>query len=213
MYDMVYYELLDHMKNGNCPVCSLIQLRTKQAMDGFLYESVNDPSIRRSILKAYGLCNTHSWQLQSIGDPLAHALIYGDLLHQEVDALKHPRSLLNSLEHTGCIFCNRALACEQQYEKAFLEAYAGEEFRKLYQTDGMLCLTHLKQAMQFKNIAMIQSALLSDTLIIYERVMSDLSQIKRKNDYRYMDEPWTDSERTAWQRAVAIVNDLAGLRK
>ena len=214
MKDMMFYELMDHMKDGNCPICSLIKQRTKQAMDGFLYESVNDPMIRRTILKAHGLCNGHSRQLLSMGDPLAHALIYGDLLRQAVSELnRHPPDCSGGEEHEDCLFCQSAAACEKQYGKSFLEAYKEQEFRDKYQEKGTLCLTHLRQILRTKEPSCGQSTILSDTLEVYERLLEDLSEIRRKNDYRYSGEAWTPSQRTAWLRAVAVINDTAGLRK
>ena len=41
--DMIYYRIMDFTKNECCPICSLVNYQTKQAMDGFLYENVNDP--------------------------------------------------------------------------------------------------------------------------------------------------------------------------
>ena len=33
--DMVYYNLLDSMKNDCCPICELVKKRTLQMMDSF----------------------------------------------------------------------------------------------------------------------------------------------------------------------------------
>ena len=42
-------------------------------------------------------------------------------------------------------------------------------------------------------------------------MITELDEIQRKNDYRYTGEEWTEGERTAWKRAVAVINDRVGL--
>ena len=213
MPDRIQLELLDHMRDGVCPVCSLIRQRTLQAMEGFLYESVNDPELRRMILQAHGLCNTHSGLLFSLGDPLAHAVLYGDLLLQAIAELKQSSGCKPSVVTDDCLFCRRALCAEQQYETAFMEAYGERVFREGYLAGGMLCVTHLRHILRLKQSARQHETILSDTLALYERLSADLRQVRRKSDYRFAAEPWTASERIAWRRAVAVVNDTAGLRK
>ena len=47
----------------------------------------------------------------------------------------------------------------------------------------------------------------------YGKLVYDLSEIKRKNDYRYKDEEWTESERKAWKKAIAVINKFDVLKK
>lgn len=81
---ILFFELFDSLELDECPICHLINKRINQFIDGFLYESVNDPKIREDIDNAQGYCNYHVWKLQSAGDPFAHSIIYGDLVRNAI---------------------------------------------------------------------------------------------------------------------------------
>ena len=44
-------------------------------------------------------------------------------------------------------------------------------------------------------------------------MLDSLSEIKRKNDYRYSEEEWTNDEKTAWKKVVGIINGRRGLKE
>ena len=59
-----------------------------------------------------------------------------------------------------------------------------------------------------KNVEKIKET----TLQKYEDLMYQLSEIRRKNDYRFSGELWSGQEKTAWKRAVSIINALRGIK-
>lgn len=213
--DMVWHELFDRMKEERCPICELIFDRIKRSMDGFLYEGINDPMLRDKICKSNGLCNYHAYMLMDMGDPLAHALIYHDLLERamhyiQAPSIKQQAGIYQS--HPDCLFCRQAKESEDIYMKAFISAFGDEEFRTRYMDGGLLCVPHLeliKTERKQKNIEKIKEA----TLHKYEDFIHQLSEIRRKNDYRFSGEPWSEQEKTAWKRAVSIINALRGIRQ
>ena len=149
--DMVWHE---RMRDGECPICGLIQDRTKKSMDGFLYESVNDPLLRDKICKSGGFCNYHAYMLMDMGDPLAHALIYSDLLNGAIRNFQTP--LLKKQEgifqsHSDCPFCLQAAECEEIYIRAFADSISDDDFKTRYIESGMLCLAHLEMIKMGKN--------------------------------------------------------------
>lgn len=210
--DMLWYELFDCMKNDNCPICELVHKRTVQSMDGFLYESVNDGTIRNKISHSNGLCNFHAYMLKDMGDPLAHAIIYTDLLRKAAHNIRSPniRQALQYQSHEECLFCLQEHESESTYIKAFIVAFPDQEFKKQYQDNGLLCLPHLELV---KNSKVFSDKIMDITLEKYDILINQLQEIKRKFDYRYSTELWTEQEKTAWNRAVAAINAGRGLKK
>lgn len=100
--DMLWYELFNGLKNNNCPICELVHKKTVQSMEGFLYESANDTAIRNKINHSNGLCNYHAYMLMERGDPLAHAIIYTDLLRKAAYNIRSPNSRLQYQSHADC---------------------------------------------------------------------------------------------------------------
>lgn len=215
MKNMIYFELSDHMKNDCCPICSLVVKRSKQAMDGFLYESVNDGSLQERIKKSRGICNFHSRMLKGFGDPLAHAILYHFLLEQAILDLEsmNPKKMSMYQRRDTCMFCERSKESETAYLDEFLKGYSHEDFREKYRHGGLLCMPHLGMLIAKDVKQQYIKRIIADTSAKYKDLMLDLQEIQRKNDYRYMHEPWTEKQKMAWQKAVDVINDSAGLRK
>ncbi len=217
--DTVYYELLEACTDGQCPICLLTSSHVAQMMKGFLYSSVTDPSRREKIKRQHGFCGFHSRQLLELGDPLAHAILYSDLLNQAIKELDSGRKgalkVYEGQEH--CLFCETAEDCERLYLPAFLEGFAHTEFAESYQAGGMLCLPHLAKiaalAGRQHGRQAVFERLKDATAAHYQRLNHDLLEIQRKHDYRFQGEAWTDSEREAWKKVVSLFNDQTGLRR
>ncbi len=211
--DMVWHELFDRMQNNRCPICDLIYNRIQRNMDGFLYESVNDVSIRKKICNSNGFCNYHAYMLMEMGDPLAHALIYSDLLKKAIDNMSRKLSKQSSLyqSHSDCLFCKHVNESEDTYIIAFADAFADAEFKEKYISEGMLCIPHLEIIKNLKKREV--EKIVAITLEKYSRLIDDLSEIIRKNDYRFSSEGWTEQERAAWKKAVNVINAIKGIRK
>ncbi len=214
--DMTYYRIMDFTKNECCPICSLVNYQTKQAMDGFLYESVNDPAIRKELSKSGGLCNYHSDMLCRMGDPLAHAIIYSDLICDVIQQLSKPFG--HTYNKGDCYFCKEAIKGEEIYENAFLTYFEEAEFSEHYRQNGVLCARHLFAILSLgtKNggySERVANEIKDATVEKYKKLIGQLEEIRRKNDYRFSEEPWSEGAKDSWQRAVNIINDRAGTRK
>ena len=214
--DMLWYELFERMQDNHCPICSLLDKMVDGVMESFLYESVNNPGLRDKIKKAHGLCYLHSKMMMEKGDPLAHALVYSDLIIQAIDEIskKNINAFAAYDKHDECIFCQNVNKSEAIYAKAFLSAYQDKEFEEKYLEEGLLCMSHVK--LIHENTSKSQMNILNSILKVTEdkcgKLVYDLSEIKRKNDYRYKDEEWTESERKAWKKAVAVINKFDVLK-
>lgn len=212
--DTVYFNLLEQIEDDNCPVCSLINKRIEEAMDSFLYENVTSLPIREEINRARGMCNYHSSMMLKMGNPLAHAIIYENLISiaiKDVDAGQFNKYIT----HEDCRYCRLAKDNEAIYSKAFLDAFSQEEFREKYRKDGMLCMVHLHTIQQLARRSLkngTYKTIRDMTMNKYNELLGYLAEIRRKNDYRFMDEQWSDKEKKAWKQAVAVTNDKAGIR-
>lgn len=209
--DMVYFELIDACNNNCCPICELIKKRTLQSMDGFLYESVNDISIRKELKDSRGLCNYHSRLLLSMGDPLSHAIIYTDLIKLAINDIEKEYYSPYE-EHLNCRYCKAEAEADKTYSAVFLNSFLDKEFQDAYKTGGILCMSHLHaiQCISEKNKSKgLYEFIKKITVEKYKELIFSLSEIIRKNDYRYSDEKWTDNEKMAWKRAVGLINSLS----
>jgi hypothetical protein len=235
---ILYFELLDGLELDECPICHLINKRIDQFIDGFLYESVNDPKIREDIDNAKGYCNYHAWKLQSAGDPLAHSIIYGDLVRNAIksfqeflmdtDSIANERkSLFNKgkdskvvrlrgsfFSEKDCPICEMVAESENEYVLSlgdYMESDA--EFQRKFQENGFLCVPHLIKLLEnYEGLYTIRE-IIKVQVKKMAGLLNNLNEIKRKSDYRYAAEPMSDEEKTAWIKAVKKYVGEPGIQK
>lgn len=208
--NIIWHELFERFDVESCPICELMSDRIRKSMDSFLYEAVNDSVLRDKIKRSGGFCSCHAHMLADMGDPLAHALIYGDLIRDAVDNIEKavPKVENISRNKTGCFFCEMMREGEKSYIGTFVDAYHDSMFRNGYIAGrSCLCLPHFEHICKMKKGKLeILPDITEDTIMKYRELISDLAEIKRRNDYRYMHEPWTERQKEAWKKAVIMIN-------
>ncbi|MDI3312595.1 MAG: DUF6062 family protein [Thermoanaerobacterium sp.] len=237
--DMVYYELKDSLKDDACPICVLINKNVDNFIDALLYESVNDIKIREDIKNSKGYCNYHAWKLQSFGDPLAHAIIYSDLivpLIHEIDVFLRAAKCYENIQNffrmkkesnrrlrrlkgyldseNGCPICTMVRDWGKQYILSFVE-YVGrdKDFREKFKIGGFLCVPHMFKLLDYCGDTSIVREIMSVQLDKFKMLLNLLNEIKRKSDYRFVDEPKSNEERIAWIKAVEKCVGEPGIKK
>lgn len=221
------HDLREALSQPGCPVCRLVERDTGRYLDNLLWENVNDPGMRREIRRALGFCREHSRMLVSRpGASLGLAIIARDVwaeIQHATEAVRLPApkarqtrtgdiatGLLARLNPQGeCPACVYARAMEDLYLDVLLERLLGEDgLLAAYQASEGLCLPHFRQALARVRDGAVYAALVESQRAIGQRLMAELDEFIRKNDYRFRDEPW-GRERDAWLRALnALVGGL-----
>lgn len=209
--DQTWHELRDRMSDDRCPVCQLIHDRISQHMDTFLYEGVTDRDLRRIIRDAKGFCNYHAHMMLKKGDPLAHALLYTDLISGAVYHFKNKRIKAVYQHHAGCLFCRQSHDAEKRYLSVFADGFDRKDFADKYKAGALLCVPHMELIRTHKHKANV-AAITQITLQKYDELLAHLSELRRKHDYRFTHEPWTEDEKLAWKRVVIVHVGKEGIR-
>ena len=196
-----YYDFMDMFENDDCPICQMRQKWAHDFIDAFLYEGVNDKGFRKSIRENGGVCRRHAYNMMEQGDPLAHAILYSDLIGdylKDIDKKKKP----------GCFICEKEKDADEIMYRAFMTYFTTDAdfYNKFAETKSCICKPHLKELKQmFKKNKTEISALYDVQIANLEAAKEHLDEIIRKHDYRFIDEKLTDDERLAWQRAVKLM--------
>lgn len=196
-----YYDFMDFFDKDDCPICLMRKKWAHEFVDAFLYEGVNDRSFRKIIRDNGGFCRRHAYDMMAQGDPLAHSILYSDLIG---DYLKN----IDAKKKKGCLMCDKEQEADKIMYRAFMEYFINDEpFRqKIADTKCCICRPHLKELKDVfgrnKNALKDLYAVQIDNLT---RAKEHLDEIVRKHDYRYTDEPLTEPERLAWKRAVKLM--------
>lgn len=233
---ITYFQLLDAFQKPGCPVCTRLEQAALKALDGLMYEQVNDPFTRDRLLESHGFCNWHAWMLPSIrNSALGVALIYRHLLGETLEHLQaasraaRPRGRWQRLRErlTGprqeplsilgwrskksrCYMCSFARRSEKDDLRTILEFIGEAEFGEAFARSAGLCLPHLYAAMAIGR----DHPHLPTLLAIHERRWRDLQweleEFARKFDYRYADEA-KGRESSSWHRVLDVFVGRAGV--
>ncbi|TVR00626.1 MAG: hypothetical protein EA403_11340 [Spirochaetaceae bacterium] len=75
-----FFNLIDALKTGRCPVCARISLRLNQFFDTLLYQNVNNRGFRADLRANGGFCAHHAHDLAGWKDGLAVAIMHLEFL-------------------------------------------------------------------------------------------------------------------------------------
>jgi hypothetical protein len=215
-----FYDLRDALAEPGCPICQLMDRTAERYLDSLLWENVNDVKVRDEIRQARGLCRDHSWDLARHRAALGTAIITRDVLQSVLEELEESglhgplarplRSAQAFLRarlspKAECPACVQVREMEDIFLRTFVAHLLGPEgLMTAYEVSEGLCLSHFRRALDRVRQQKVLTALVRTQSDIWKRLVGELTEFIRKNDYRFRDEPWGD-ERDAWRRAIAAL--------
>jgi len=196
---MTYHDLSEALAQAGCPICRLVAEATDRYLRSLLHESVNDPRVREKLRASQGFCGEHAWQVQRRGDPLGISILWRDLLSQAAESTSHSPAGRDRGRSVLCLACEVAAEAERSYLETLVEHLASGSLRREYDSSAGLCLPHLRKALTHRSAA--RAFLLESEGAKLAGLIEELTEIIRKHDYRFREEPW-GAERDAWIRAT-----------
>lgn len=212
-----FYNLLDAFSEG-CPFCSLIKKNIHKYMDDFLYESVNDPGLRKEVRRSLGFCNRHAWQLQKFNDGFSTAIVYEEVLRDVIHGLEGSEgfsSIFKSFVHNeasdaGCVICKEEKDTEQRYLSVFIENFMDAELQARYTDSFGLCFPHFLDVLKHCKNQEIVKQLIACELKKTRSLHVEIKEFLRKQDYRFSKEGF-GHEKDSWIRAIEKVLGKEGV--
>jgi hypothetical protein len=216
--DVLYYELLDAMQAGGCPLCRLARKASDSYLNALIYEGVVDVKIREALRDARGPCYRHAWRIaRRRGSVLGTSIIYRDVVNTltktlesqpDAPARRFSRGLPDLARQLSatrdCPACGLEDDSNHRYAKTLLKHLSAEEIGAAYVAAGGLCLPHFQVVLshagqgQTKTLAVWQAT-------AWRQLRDELDELIRKHDYRFRTEIVTEEEADSWERAVAMI--------
>jgi len=216
--DATAFEVREALALPGCAVCRLSLRSVSRLIGSIAYEQVNDLGLRQQLRRGGGFCNAHAHQwLEEARSVLGTALIYRDVLNTalneiDVNAVGPQRRRLRGLLGGGqtdvrCPACDAQADAEERYLLA-LVAVVSVEPQRLENSDG-LCRRHTLAVARLGGPN--AEPIVNRTRTVLAQMLADLDEVIRKEDYRFREEPRTDSERSVPTRAVTWAAGARGL--
>jgi len=221
-----YYEVMEALRDSkSCAICGILEGNSKRHLEGLMYESVNDPTVRAPLVKSHGFCRKHTLRLLDCGDPLGLAILYQDqlsCLKRELDALeRRPSVATRALEALGagraprewkredeCPECK----AEREWEARNVSVLAGwigdPELMGAIEKGVGLCAQHLLMTAQACQSQEKRKMLIEAHRAKIDALLSELAEFVRKSEYRALAESF-GKESDSWMRAVKEIASLA----
>lgn len=217
-------ELREAMGQWGCPLCRLSLKAERAFIDSLNYERVLDLKTRDDLKAARGLCEDHSRMWQQVqGSALGVAIVYRvavlDLLRDtEPEAARRgtflrPRSgAVEVAERLApsepCPACEIGRSTVARFADLLLNDIQEHETQSLLLASGGLCLPHLRITLERRGAGRGYEVLMAVQREAWQRLIDELDEFIRKNDYRFTDEIMTEDEGTAWSRALDVIVGL-----
>lgn len=231
MIPSIISDLYAACKQPGCPVCHVVRKSVDHYLSSVFYERVNDQDLRAVLRASRGFCNQHAWQALNSGaaDALGVAILYQDILTNVLrDASggpvhrtgrlftalreKSPKGLKKGTQKLAAALQPRRScpACVQEDEinqllvEELLELLPQETARQAIAASDGICLPHLQHALQKAPGEEVQAFLIASCRAHLERLLPELAEFIRKNDYQLLKEATFGPERDAWRRALRL---------
>ena len=154
-------ELLEAFKKEGCPICMLNYLNVDSYFSSILYESVNDPTVRRNLRDSLGYCKKHTVQfiqfVESSYNRFGATIMIEDVVRELIKKLEKLSNLslkeINKIStaNFNCPACIYQGKHEDIYYSEISNNINNEDFfNKFLESDG-LCLTHLLGLLIYEN--------------------------------------------------------------
>jgi hypothetical protein len=193
-----------------CAVCHLTHRTVTRFMKALSYEQVNDLELRELLRASRGFCPPHAQRwLHMTGNVLGTAIIYTDAITAALRALDSPpgRSMLSALrssrahESPACVACTAEQDAADRFVDALVDALGDASVSAALAASDGLCLPHTRRAAE-------RAGRRADPIVARarehgQRLLAELAEVIRKEDYRFQHEPKSDTDRTAPRRAVS----------
>lgn len=134
--------------DGGCPICRVRDRRVERHEFTILWEEVNDPGLRETLVGSWGFTRRHAWRMASshfmgVGAPFGMAIIYRDLVRRLAAALAAPTEVARALKPTRAdpVLASEGEAVED-YTHVFARRSGNEAFRTRYAGWDGACLPH-----------------------------------------------------------------------
>jgi hypothetical protein len=227
-----YVEWLNYLTAAGCPVCSILLDDGRRYLDRLFYESVADGPTRIELLKSFGFCSWHTWQVASLpavcvpeagfsifaADLLARFDVVVDRAYAKAGKKKRLGAffgkkaghLFFEIKKTHCPACRHAGAVEAHRFRDLLEFVREDEFVEAYRKSSGICLPHFDLLEQ-------RHSRHPDFPIVLElercraRALRDaLEEYVRKQDHAF-DGKIAAGERKAWKAAMEFLAGKPGV--
>jgi hypothetical protein len=136
-----FFNLLELLQQRGCPFCRAEYRAAHRYLTTTLYEFVNDPTVRSSVIASRGFCRFHAAELRRLGDPLGVSLLHETLL---VDLIDGDDANLTRDPQGPCPACRYASEAVHTHMGTFLDNVDEPEIQAYLEQGTSICYPHLR---------------------------------------------------------------------
>lgn len=191
-----YHEMIDAFASSECPICFLLNDRTKRYLNEIAYECGADKFFRVQFNASGGFCNTHAYEFFSIAKASGLLVVYESIIEGALARLfkgdaKEPRR--------ACLACDRETKLETQYVQTIKKWVNDRALKDLYERSNGLCFPHYRMLLRTKG--RLPDWVIDFQRARYERFLRDIRA--------YLDGA---NGGTVWQEVIPMLNAYSGKR-
>ena len=196
--EKTFADFTDAFRQKQCPICWLLNTEEAKFLQHLLYESVNDPHLRKQMEHSPGLCANHVNLMLASEDKLGQAILARSLLQHAVN----PKTPAKGKD---CFICRYRDERETFLVNDFARYLTLKAFRHLLFSAPPLCLRHFGMSKALLKNKTDQTFLVNWQIAKIGELLEKLKSFIKKNDYRFQQEKITPDEQLAITQAWKIL--------
>lgn len=210
-----FTELLDAFKKDGCPICNLNYSNIDSYFSSILYESVNDPGVRKKLRDSLGYCRDHSVQfigfIESSCNRFGASIIIADItaeIIKELDRLSK-LSLKDLKKATGsnykCPACIYMRSHEHIYYSEITNNLESDDFlSKFLKSDG-LCQAHILELIKIIKNPHTRNKIIENQKLKLSMLIKDMNEFVKKHSGQSSQKISSD-EGNAFKKAIKKIS-------
>lgn len=206
---ILYYEFVEALESGKCPICTLVKKRREQYFEHLIDEQVNDIGLRRALRNNHGFCNYHAYKFLSYRKPLASAIIYEDLFLTEIPYLKKNHLIPSP---NRCIVCDVEKEAEESAIQIIDKYKSDADFKNAFLKSKGLCVPHYKKVIS--KISSLPKWFKDFHIERYEQIAKSLHRFIDSENFSLGNRRprLTAEEERIWKEAIEVFTGYEGMK-
>jgi len=206
-----FSELLDAFKKDGCPICNLNYSNIDSYFSSILYESVNDPGVRKKLRDSLGYCRDHSVQfigfIESSCNRFGASIIIADVtaeIIKELDrfsklSLKDLKKVAGSnYKCPACIYMHNH---EHIYYSEILNNLENDDFFNKYLKNDGLCQAHLGELIKIIKDSRIRNKIIENQQLKFSILINNMNAFVKKHSGQ-SNQKISSDEGNAFKKAI-----------
>lgn len=199
-----FAEILEALKESDCPLCMLTRKAVYEYFSSVLHECLISNRAPDAVRASAGFCRGHARDFVTTGDHRGVAIVYRDILRQILQGFS-TRGIDGARASAVCPACDVKNRHEEMYVETLAHNLEDPSVRRDLDASYGLCLYHASRVVHRLSNPQVIERIMALSVRQLGAMRGNLSEFVRKQDVQFKNEVVSSEEQTACERAIDLL--------